>query len=76
MFSSGSRPVNATLLSLQDRRIKTKKSDEVNFSDFSFLNPQQKLRLIVEPGRIELPSKQAISVLSTCLVFVRFSMCN
>jgi len=28
----------------------------------------------VEPGRIELPSKQATSKLSTCLVFIRFSM--
>ncbi len=31
---------------------------------------------VVEPGRIELPSKQAITMLSTCLVSVRFSMCT
>ena len=31
---------------------------------------------VVEPGRIELPSKQAITKLSTCLVFVQFSMCS
>jgi len=30
----------------------------------------------VEPGRIELPSKQAITELSTCLVLVQFSTCD
>ena len=39
-------------------------------------NTWQGLRLIVEPEGFEPSSKQAITILSTCLVSVWFSMCT
>ncbi len=59
-------------MSFQDIRLKTKKPDQVNLSDFLCFNPRLRLRLIVESPRIELGSKQATKVLSTRLVFIWF----
>ena len=56
------------LLSFQDKRFKTKESDQVNLSDSFILNRNQ-IALDVESERIELSSKQVTKGLSTRLFF-------